>query len=130
MASYCLSLCSGSYFMLASPTVLTRVHLLHFCSVHSNILQSDWYLEIPSQGQTGCAQFPRPSLALSEEVRQGQKVTISQSRVPILLYGSTDFASYFVTKVSCTCSLPYLMLIRALYFHLGYRLADLYDLGQ
>ena len=56
-----------------SPTVLTRVHSLHLCSVRSNVLQSDWCLEIPSQGQTGCAQFPRPSLALQRGGSTGSK---------------------------------------------------------
>ena len=72
-----------------------------------------------------------------EEVRQGQKVTISQSCVPILLYGSAGFAAvptlfcnesvlhvFFAVSNTSSSTVPFMN------GFLGYHLADLYDLGQ
>ena len=67
----------------------------------------------------------------------GSKVTISQSRAPILLYGGTGFAA--VSQLFCNESVLY-MFFAVLYTSssvvpfmndfLGYHLADLYDLGR
>ena len=72
-----------------------------------------------------------------EEVRQGQKVTISQSGTPILLYGSTGFAAvpqlffnesvlyvFFAVSNTSSSTVPFVN------DFLGYDLADLFDLGQ
>ena len=72
-----------------------------------------------------------------EEVRQGQKVTISQPHAPILLYGSTGFAA--VPQLVCYKSVLYVFLAVSntssstapfMNDFLGYRLADLFDHGQ
>ena len=47
----------------------------------------------------------------TEEVRQGQKVTISQSCARMGVLVSLLYPSRFALKVSCTCSLPYLILV-------------------
>ena len=52
---------------------------------------------------------------MPEEVQQGQKVTISQSRAPILLYGSTGFIAVPCNKSVLYMFSPYLILVRALY---------------
>ena len=75
--------------------------------------------------------------AYPEEVRQGQKVTISQSRAPILLYGSNGFSA--VPQLFCNESVLYvffavsntsLSTVPFMNNFLGYDLADLFDLGQ
>ena len=72
-----------------------------------------------------------------EEVRQGQKVTISQSRAPICLYGTTDFTA--VPQLSCYESISIVFFVVSntssspvpfVNYFLGYHLADLCDLGQ
>ena len=72
-----------------------------------------------------------------EEVRQGQKITISLSCAPILLYGSIGFAAvpqlfckegvlymFFAVSNASSSTVPFMN------DFLGYHLADLYDLGQ
>ena len=75
--------------------------------------------------------------SLSEEVRQGQKVTISQSHAPILLYGSIGFVA--VLQLVCYESVLYMFFavsntssstVPFMNDFLGYCLADLYDLGK
>ena len=61
----------------------------------------------------------------AEEVPQGQKVTINQSRAPILLYGSTTFTA--VPQLFCNGSILYVFFAKR-FSRLP--LADLYDLGQ
>ena len=73
----------------------------------------------------------------AEEVQRDQKVIISQSCVPILLYGSTGFAAvpqlfynesvlyvFFAISNTSSSTVPFMN------DFLGYHLADLYDLGQ
>ena len=73
----------------------------------------------------------------TEEVQQGQKVAISRSRVPILLYGNTGFAT--VPQLFCNESVLYMFFavsntslstVPFMNDFLGYDLDDLFDLGQ
>ena len=74
---------------------------------------------------------------LPEEVRQGHKVIIGWSRAPIYLYGSTDFTA--VPQLSCYESVSIVFFVVSntssspvpfVNDFVGYRLADLCDLGQ
>ena len=75
----------------------------------------------------------------TEDVQQGQKVTISQSHALILLYGSTGFTAvphlfcnesvlypfFAISNTTCSSStVPFMN------DFLRYNLANLYDLGQ
>ena len=86
-----------------------------------NHMPTNVALCIPRGGSTGSKGRNEPIMCAHTFVYKYMGALVS------LLYPSC-----FATKVTCTCSSPYLMLVRAPFMNnfLGYNLADLIDLGQ